>query len=120
MTHNYKIDTIVCPSSEENAQLIFVKDKCWYPVRMDSRKIPKMHYIAIYEKKPISAIRYIGKIKKISPYQNLSKFIIELDGNPIKIDPIRLEPNQKNAPQSVKYTSKHRIDSAKSLSELFN
>ena len=87
---------------------------------MASRKIPKIQYIAIYEKKPISAIRYIGKVKNISPHQNLSKFIIKLDGNPIKINPIQLEPGKKNAPQSVKYTSKDRIDSAKSLSDLFD
>ena len=77
--------------------------------------------LAIYEKSPITAINYIGRVKEIKSYKNTGKYEIILDGAPIKIKPIKLTKNELNfVPQSPRYTIKSLIDKAKTLSDIFS
>lgn len=75
----------------------------------------------MYETKPISAIRYVGKVKEIKPYKNTGKYEVILDGEPEKIKkPIKLpEKNPNLAPQSPKYTLRSLIDKASTLEDIF-
>lgn len=115
-----EVDTIVCPAQEEGFNDVFLKEHRWFQIRIHPKRIPKIKYVAMYEKKPISAIRYIGKVKEIKPYKNTGKYEIVLEGEPIKIRPIKLsEKNPNLAPQSPKYTIKNLIDQASKLEDIF-
>ena len=117
---NVEIDTVVCPAQEWGINEVLLKEHRWYAIEIQSDKIPKIKYLAIYEKKPIKAIRYIGEVKKIQLYQNSSKYEIVLKNKPWKIKPIkRSKENPMLAPQSRQYTSKKLIDKAEWLEDIF-
>jgi len=81
----------------------------------------KIKYLAMYESAPISAIKYIGEVKKIKPYKNTVYSEIVLSGPPKKIKPITIsKKNPHLAPQSHKYTIKSWIDQAETLDDIFD
>ena len=116
-----EIDTLVCPAREDGFNAVFLGEHRWFPVRINPIRIQKIKYLAIYEKSPVAAINYIGKVREIKPYKNTGKYEIILDGKPIKIKPIKLTKNELNlVPQSSRYTIKSLIDKASTLSDIFN
>lgn len=115
-----EIDTLVCPAREEGFNDVFLGEHRWFAVRIHPKRIPKIKYLAMYEVKPVSAVRYIGKVKEIKPYKNTGKYEIVLEGLPTKINPIKLSDEKHNlAPQAPKYTTKALIDKAKKLEDVF-
>jgi len=116
-----EIDTLVCPAKEDGFNAVFLGEHRWFPVRINPIRIQKIKYLAIYEKSPIAAINYIGRVKEIKSYKNTGKYEIILDGAPVKIKPIKLTKNELNfVPQSPRYTIKSLIDKAKTLSDIFS
>jgi len=115
-----ELDTIVCPAQEWGVKKVLLKQHRWYAIPIKTSRIPNLKYLAIYEKKPVKAIRYLGEIKEIRPYKNSRKYEIILKGPPKKIELIRRsKKNSKLAPQSRQYTSKKLIDNAKLLEDIF-
>lgn len=115
-----EFDTIVCPAHEDGLNAIFLKQHRWYALTLKKTHLYKLKYIALYERRPISAIRYIGKIKEIRLYQNTEKYEIILTGKPKKIKKIKLTKKDSTlALQSRRYTSKILINTAKTLDDLF-
>jgi hypothetical protein len=55
---NVNLDTLVCSSSIENLNSIFLKN-LWYSVPVNRQKIDNLKYLAIYVKSPVSAITHI-------------------------------------------------------------
>lgn len=119
------VDTIVCSAKAESLKNVFLEEKRWYPVRMHSRMLHKIKYLAIYEASPTSAIRYIDRIKQIKPYENDSndkgkKYELVLVGNPLRVKPIKMTKETiKLVPQSPRYTSKKLIENGNSLRDIF-
>ena len=92
---------------------MFLGQNKWFAVRIRQSMIPKLKYLAMYEKNPVKAIRYIGKIKKngIKLYRNTGKYEIVLEEKAIKIPKIKLpKGNPGLAPQAPRYTMKKLID----------
>jgi len=115
-----EVDTIVCPAQEEGFNDVFLKEHRWFQIRIHPKRIPMIKYLAMYEVKPVSAIRYIGKVKEIKPYKNTGKYEVVLDGPPTKIKPIKLSDEYPNlAPQAPKYTIRNLIDKASKLEDIF-
>lgn len=115
-----EIDTIVCPAREDGFNEAFLADRKWWAIRINSTMIPQLKYIAMYRVSPISAITHYGKITSIKPYRDSGKYIVELDGNPKKIRPIKLEPRAKiKAPQAPRYTKFSLLRKAKTLGDIF-
>jgi len=110
------IDTMVAPAREEGFKRVFKEQKQWYAVRIASSIIPKLKYLAMYEVSPISAIRWIGKIESIQPYEDTGKFRIYLSEIE-KIEPIKLG-NPNNAPYGPRYTTYELLKKAKDLGDL--
>jgi hypothetical protein len=120
MRKNPEIDTLVCPAQEEGFKDVFLKDNRWFAIRISPKRIPKIKYLAMYETKPISAIRYVGKVKEIKPYKNTGKFEVVLEGPATKIKPIKRTLDNPNfAPQAPQYTIKSLIDKASKLEDIF-
>ncbi len=115
-----KLDVIVCPGQDWGVEKVLLKQNRWYAVEIKREKIPDLKFLAIYEKKPVKAIRYVGKIKKIQPFENSEKYEILLDGPVKSIPPIkRSKKNPSMAPQDRQYTSKKLLDKAEWLEDIF-
>jgi len=111
---------MICPAREWGVKKVFLKQHRWYAVEMASDKVSKIKYLALYEKKPVKAVRYIGEIKEIRPYKDSGKFEILLKGEPLKINPIkRSKENPKLAPQSRQYTNRKLMVNAEWLEDIF-
>jgi len=116
------VDTIVCPAREEGFKQVFIDQNRWYAIRVSPSMISQIKYIAMYETKPFSGIRWVGIVKEIRPYKDTDKFEVILSDK-MKLDnPLKLsdEENKKGiAPQGPRYTKMELIKKAKKLSDIF-
>ncbi len=116
-----EVDTIVCPAREHGFKEAFLDKSAWWAIRLSPSLIPQLKWIAMYESKPVQAIRWIGKIQGdgIKPYKNTGKYIIAVEEKS-EIDPIKLDPSNKStAPQSPRYTTYEKLKTAKQISDLW-
>jgi hypothetical protein len=77
--------------------------------------------MAVYEAKPVSAIRYMARVASIEPWQDSGKLVVNLAEEPRQIGPIAWVKGGKN-PYGVaapRYTSHERLESAKTLDDLW-
>jgi len=115
-----EIDTIVVPAQEEGFQEAFIKENCWYAIRIHSSMISQIKYIAAYRVAPESAITHYAKVKEIKQWQDTNKYIIYFEEPAKKINPIRLVPKSiTKAPQNSRYTSLKKLQKAKTLDDAF-
>ena len=77
-------DTIICPAKDWGMDEVFFKEKRWYAIRIQQKNIPKLKYFAPYETRTKS-IKFLAKIKKITPFENSGKFQILFENEPKKI-----------------------------------
>lgn len=110
------IDTMVAPAKEEGFKRVFLGQKEWYAVRIASSVIPRLKYLAMYEVAPVKAIRWVGKIESIQPYEDTGKYKIFLS-EINEIEPINLG-NPKYAPYGPRYTTYELLQKAKDLGDL--
>jgi hypothetical protein len=110
------IDTMVAPAREEGFKRVFLGQKEWYAVKIASSVIPKLKYLAMYEVSPVKAIRWVGKIESIQPFEDTGKYKIVLS-EISKIDPIKLG-NPNYAPFGPRYTTYELLQKAKDLGDL--
>lgn len=110
------IDTMVAPAKAEGHKKAFLEEKAWWAVRISPAVIPRLKYLAMYEVRPVSAIRWVGKIQAIKPYEDTGKYKIFLS-EIFKIGPIKLG-DPKNTPYSPRYTTYELIQKAKTLGDL--
>ena len=71
----------------------------------------------MYEVAPVSAIRWVGRIQSIKPYEDTAKYKINCS-EIFKVGPIEMD-NQKFAPQASRYTKFDLVNKAKKLSDIF-
>ncbi len=116
-----EMDTIVCPAQQDGFNKVFLQEHRWFQIRINSSKIPKIKYLAMYESAPVSAINYIGRVADIKPYKKTGKYEIILRGPAQKLKtPIKLSSDNPNlAPQGPKYSSKSLFNDAKILEDIF-
>ena len=115
------VDTIVCAAREAGFKDAFLDKSAWWAIRISPSLIPQLKWIAMYESRPVQAIRWIGKIQEngIKPYKSTGKYIIAVEQK-TQIDPIKLDSNKRGvAPQSPRYTTYAKLRNAKSLSDLW-
>lgn len=113
-------DTLVCAAKEEGFKRAFLGQKAWWAVRLNSKTIPFIKYIAIYQVAPESQITYYGKVGKIEPFENTEKYKIYLEGEPIRLEkPVGLGKNPYLKPQGPKYTKLSTILKAITLDDIW-
>jgi hypothetical protein len=116
------VDTIVCAAREDGFKEAFLDKSAWWAIRLSPSLIPQLKWIAMYESKPVQAIRWIGKIQGngIKPYKNTGKYIISVEKKSKVDPPIRLDANKRGvAPQSPRYTTHEKLKGAKHISDLW-
>lgn len=113
------IDTIVIPARDDGFKDVFLREKCWFAIRLNASMIPKIKYIAAYQVAPISAITTIATVKNIEQYKDTNKYILYFTEQAENVKHIPLGKTKGKAPQSPRYTSKNKILSAKTLDDVF-
>ena len=117
-----EVDTIVCPARPEGFREVFLAQNRWYAIRVSAAMISQIKYIAMYETKPYSGIRWIGYVQDIKPFKDSDKFEIILSKREKLDNPLRLtseESKKRVAPQGPRYTKMELIRKAKKLSDVF-
>jgi len=115
-----ELDLIVVPAREEGFKQVFLGENRWYAIRIHSSMISKIKYIAAYQISPISAITHIAPVASIDQWKDTNKYVVNFALPAKKIGPIRLVPKSTvRAPQSPRYSSKERVESARTLDDAF-
>ena len=115
-----EIDTIVVPAREEGFQETFIGEDCWYKIRIHSSMIPRIKYIAAYRTAPVSAITHLAPVREIEPYKETNKYILYFAEPAREIQPVKLVSGGRvSAPQSIRYTTRERLEKARTLDEAF-
>lgn len=115
-----ELDTIVVPAREDGFNEEFIKNGCWYAIRISSAMLDKIKYIAAYQVAPISGITYISEVDRIEKYKDTNKYIVFFKPNTTRaIDKIGLGIKKVQAPQAPRYSSYKLIEKARSLDELW-
>lgn len=113
------LDTIIVPARADGFEKVFLKENCWFAIRMSSSMIDRVKYIAGYQVYPISAITHYSEVDRIEKYQDSTKYIVYFKNPAKKIGPIELLKNQKGmAPQAPRYTSFRKLLKAKSMKDI--
>lgn len=113
------LDTIVCSAYEKGFKEVFLRENRWHAIPISSSMIPQLKYIAMYEKKPVGAIRWIGLIREIRPYRDSGKYEVVLTERK-RIKPVPLGAGgQRDAPQAPRYTTRKLLHSARTLADLW-
>ncbi len=114
------LDTIVVPAKKEGFEEVFIKENCWYAIRISAGMINKIKYIASYQVAPISAITHIAEVEKIEKYKETDKYILYFKSPAEKIRKVKLEGSVKpNAPQAPRYSNYSKILNAKTIDDLW-
>ena len=116
-----KWDTIVVPAKKSGFERVFLGENCWYAIRINSREIPKLKYIASYRVAPISAVTYISEIAEIVPYQDSGKYLVKFKSKAVELKTaVKLEAGRLgSAPQGPRYTTRKKILNSSWLHELW-
>lgn len=115
-----EIDTIVVPAHEDGFEETFISENRWYAIRIHGSMRPQIKYIAAYRVAPVSAITHIATVRSIEPWRDTQKFVLNFAEPAEEIEPIRLGTKGKGkAPQAPRYTSKSRLEAAKTLDDIW-
>ena len=114
------LDTIVVPANKEGFEDVFIRENCWYAIRISTAMIDKIKYIAGYQTAPVSAITYIAEVDKIEKYKDTNKYIVYFKDKARKINPVKLvEKGKVKAPQAPRYTIYNKLINAENLDDAF-
>lgn len=115
-----ELDTIVVPAREEGFREEFMKNNCWFAIRISGAMLDKIKYIAAYQVAPVSAITYLAEVEKIEKYKDTNKYIVYFRmGTLRKINKILLGKKKGLAPQAPRYSSYKTIVKAETLDDLW-
>ncbi len=116
------LDTIVVPAREDGFQETFLGQNRWYAIRIHGTMRPQIKYIAAYRTDPISAITHIAPVKTIEPWRDTDKYVLKFAERAKEIQPIKLVKGKGHTgkqPQAPRYTSKKKLEVAKTLDDLW-
>jgi hypothetical protein len=115
-----EIDTIVVPAREDGFQETFMRENCWYAVRIHGTVRPQIKYIAAYQVAPASAITHYASVKSIEPWKDSGKYVLYFAEPAKPIGPLPLVKNGLvHALQGPRYTTRERLLKAKNLDDVF-
>ena len=108
-------DTIVVPAREEGFNKRFLGEHCWFAIRINSKHIPKLKYIAAYQVAPVAAITHIAEIDTITPYEDSDKYILTFKKPACPLGPIPRISGSTITMQSPRYALHANLQSAHDL-----
>lgn len=115
-----EMDTVVVPAWADGVKETFLGENRWYAVRIHGLMRPQIKFIAVYQVAPISAITHVALVKSIEPWKDTGKCVINFSEPARGIGPIPLVKGGKvRAPQNLRYTTRKRLDTAKTLDDIW-
>lgn len=115
-----EVDTVVVPAWPDEFKRVFVGENRWYAVRIRASMRPQIKFIAAYQTAPVYAITHIAPVASIEPWQGTDKVVLNFSAAPRPIGPLSLQKEGKVSHlQNLRYTSRRKLDSAKTLDEAF-
>lgn len=115
-----EIDTVVVPGRADRVAELFLGESRWYSVRVHGTMRPQIKHIALYQTAPISAITHVAPVKSIEPWKDTGKFVLDFSAQAREVGPIPLvKGGRVKALQNLRYTSLSRIESAKTLDDIW-
>ncbi|MFA5321443.1 MAG: GIY-YIG nuclease family protein [Smithella sp.] len=112
-------DTVVVPAQEDGFQEVFLRENCWYEIRISGGMLPRIKYIAAYRTTPISAITHYAPVERIESYGDVGKYKLIFAAPAKEIPSIPFEGAVTGAMQGPRYTNLDKLLAAKSVGELF-
>ena len=119
-TSGQKRDTIIVPARKDGFEKVFLREDCWYAIRISGGMLDKIKYIAAYQTHPISAITHYAPVSSIVPYGEDGKYKLVFSEHAKSIGPIPLGDTHPTAMQSSRYTSFARLRKAKKLTDVLS
>ncbi len=113
------LDTVIVPAQEDGFKEEFLKNNCWYAIRISGGKLNEIKYIAAYQTSPVSAITHYAEVDTIEAYGDGRKYKLYFKGQPIAITPIPFGDAKTGSLQSSRYTSLEKLLKVKTVKELF-
>lgn len=115
-----EFDTIVVPARSETFQETFLGENRWYQILIHGTMRRQIKHIAVYQVSPISAITHVAPVSSIEPWKDTGKFVVNFSEPAEEIEPIKLVAKGRvKAPQSIRYTTLERLQSAKTLDDVW-
>lgn len=114
-----EVDTVVVPAREEGFREVFLGENCWHAVRIHGTMRPQIKHIAAYQVAPVSAITHIAPVKSIEPWKDTGKVVVNFSEPAREITPIEYKGGRVKAPQNLRYTTRDRLLSAKTLDDVW-
>jgi len=115
-----EVDTIVVPAQPEGFQETFLGENRWYAIRIHGTMRPQIKYIAAYQVSPESAITHFAPVSSIESWGDTGKYVVNFAEPAKKIGPIKLVSKSRvKAPQNIRYTTLERLQSAKTLDDIW-
>ncbi len=111
-------DTVVVPAQEEGFKEEFLKNNCWYAIRISGGKLNEIRYIAAYQTAPVSAITHYAEIETIEPYGDGGKYKLNFKSKAIEIPAIPMGDAKPGSMQGPRYVNLGKLLTAKKLSEI--
>lgn len=118
LQQNLTYDTLIVPAMTEGFEKVFIGENCWHAVRIAAGSIPKIKHIAVYRSAPVSAITHLAEVESIEPYGETGKYKINFKAAAVEISPVRYEGASGNHIQSIRYTTKQKLLTAKIINDL--
>ena len=116
---NDKFDTIVVPAREEGFKQRFLNEHCWFAVRINTKHIAKLKFIAAYQVAPVAAITHIAEIAAVVPYNDTGKYMIQFKGAATAIAPIPRPDSSNIIMQSARYALRAKLLAAEDLDKVW-
>ncbi|CAG1012597.1 hypothetical protein ANRL4_04683 [Anaerolineae bacterium] len=115
-----EVDTIVVPAQLDGFQEVFLGENRWRAVRIHGTMRPQIKYIAAYQIRPIQAITHVASVSTIEPWGDTGKSVVNFSEPAHEITPIKLVANGRvKALQNIRYTTLKRLQSAKTLDDVW-
>lgn len=115
-----ELDTVVVPARKEGFEEVFKGEERWYQIHLHGAMRPQIKYIASYRVAPISSITHIAPIKSIEPWKDSGKYVVNFAEPAKEIGPISLiKKGRVKALQNLRYTTRERLESAKTLDDVW-
>ncbi len=114
----FESDTIVIAAREDSFQKVFMTECCWYPVRIDDKRLPALRWIAVYRGIPTSAITHYAQILRIEKFEETGRYRIVFD-NPASLQNlVVLGKSKKSSMQGQRYTTLTKLLASSEVSDL--
>lgn len=111
-------DTIVITARENSFYSVFLGERCWYPIRIGPEKLQSLHWIAVYQTAPVSAITHFARIDRIVYYLDTGRYKIIFQEPEEFLNPISLGDDRAKTLQGQRYTTLEKLKKAKVVEDL--